>query len=86
MMVRFDNKTTAMQVWEQLLECVDNGEKLPFIHRIILFRAGEVSGGKGDWMGPIFAFLLSCSNTAQMPMSLASHVIMYGVAIPKPLG
>jgi hypothetical protein len=40
MMVGFDDETPTMQVRAPFLECVDFGEKLPFIHRIILFGVG----------------------------------------------
>jgi hypothetical protein len=39
-MVCFDDETTTMQVRAPFLECVDYGEQLPFMHRIILFGAG----------------------------------------------
>jgi hypothetical protein len=58
MMVCFDDETTTMQVGAPFLECVDYGEKLPFMHRIILFGAGEVPRCKGDWVGSMLAFPL----------------------------
>jgi hypothetical protein len=51
MMVRFDDETTNMQVRAPLLERVDNGKQLPFMHRIILFCAGGFPRGKCDWIG-----------------------------------
>jgi hypothetical protein len=42
------HETTTMQVRAPFLERVDNGEKLPFMHRLILFCAGEFPRGKVD--------------------------------------
>jgi hypothetical protein len=58
MMVRFDEEKTTIQVRAPFIEHVDNGEQLPFMHRIIIFCAGEFLRNKGDWMGYILALLL----------------------------
>jgi hypothetical protein len=58
MMVCFDDEKTTMQLRAPFVERVDYGEQLPFMHRIILFGAGEFPRCKGDWMGSMLAFLL----------------------------
>jgi hypothetical protein len=58
MMVSFDDETTTMQLRAPFLELVDYGEQLPFMHRIIIFGAGEFPRCKGDWVGSMLAFLL----------------------------
>jgi hypothetical protein len=64
MMVCFDDETTTMQVRAPFLECVDYGEKLPFMHRIIIFGTGEFPRYKSDWVGSMLAFLLQyCADS-----------------------
>jgi hypothetical protein len=73
-MVCFDDESTTMHVRAPFLECVDDGEQLPFMHRIILSALESFLDAKATVWDP---FSPSCSNTAPIPMSLASHVTMY---------
>jgi hypothetical protein len=61
MMARFDFATTTMQVRKPLLERIENGEQLLFMHRINFLGAGEFKRGKATEWSP---FALSCPKTA----------------------
>jgi hypothetical protein len=69
-MARFDFATTTMHVRKPLLERVENGEQLLFMHRINFLGTGEFKRGKSDRMGSLRAFSLQdCADVNVTPIA-----------------